>query len=121
MNRLTVSIVFQDKNARPFRVVGIVFDHHGAAQAVDDVTNRHTVGRELLIAVLGNTHVAARHERLDLLQGLAQFLDPLLCLIILSGVRLVPLTCGAEPRAAVAREHGRQARRLQRLVSPLFR
>ena len=49
MNRLTVSILFQHQYARPFRVIGVIFDHRGAAQAIDNVTNKHTVGSELLI------------------------------------------------------------------------
>jgi hypothetical protein len=98
MNRLTVSIVFQYQHARSFRVIGIVFDHHRTAQAVEDVTNRHAVCGELLVAVIGNTYVAVRHERAYQLQGLAQFLDPFWFLIIPSGVRLVPLTPGAHQR-----------------------
>ena len=55
--------------------------------------NKHVVGGEFFIAVIGHTYVAARHERSYLLQSLAQVLNRFLFLIILSGVCLVPLTC----------------------------
>jgi hypothetical protein len=90
---LAVSIVFQYKNARPFRVIRIVFDHHGAAQAFDDVTNKHTISREFLITVIRHAYVPASHERADLLQGLAQSLDPFWYLIIPSGVRCPANAC----------------------------
>ena len=112
MNRLTVSILLQYENTRSFRVVGIVFDNYCLGETVDEVANKDTVGGELLITVIGNTDFAAGHERTYLSQGLAQFLDPFLFLIIPSGVRLVPLTIRAEPRAAPPRVHGHQARDL---------
>ena len=90
MNRLPVSIVFQNENTRPLRVVGIVFDNDRLGQTVDDVTNEDTVCREFVITVLGYANGAASHQRAYLLQGLAQFPDPVSFLIILSGVRLGP-------------------------------
>lgn len=71
MNRLTVSIVFQNQNARSFRILRIIFDDHGAAQAVDDVTDKHTVGGKFFVALIRNAHIAARHERAHKVQGLA--------------------------------------------------
>ncbi|OFW00283.1 MAG: hypothetical protein A3I61_09005 [Acidobacteria bacterium RIFCSPLOWO2_02_FULL_68_18] len=99
MNRLTVSIVFQNQNAWPFRIVRIVFDYGSARQTVDHVTNQHTVRREFFIAVIGYTNLAACDQRSHTLQGLTQSLDPFLFLTMLAGVRFVPLDGSAHPRA----------------------
>lgn len=70
----------------------IVFDHDGARQTGDHVTNEHAVRGEFFIAVIGYTCLAARDERSHPLQGLAQLLDPFLLLIMRASVRRVPLT-----------------------------
>ena len=102
MNRLPVSIVFQNENTRPLRVVGIVFDNDRLGQTVDDVTNEDTVCGEFVITVLGYANGAASHQRAYLLQDLAQFPDPSSFLIILSGV-LDPLTTGISRGAHIVR------------------
>ena len=99
MNRLTISIPLQDQHAPSFRVVGIVFDDDCSCQTLDDVADQDTVRSKFLITVIGHTNIAASHERADLLESLAQCLDPFFVLIIRSGVGLVPLTLRAEPRA----------------------
>ena len=92
MNRLAVSILFQDQNTGPFRVARIVLDDDGCGKTIDDVANKDMVCGEFLITVIGHTDVATSHERPYLVQGLAQFLDPFSLLIIASDVPLVPLT-----------------------------
>lgn len=84
MNRLTVSIVFQDQNARSFRILRIVFDDDSTAQAIDDVTNRHTVGGKFFVAVIRNAHVAARHERAHKVQSLTHRRDRFFFSLIVS-------------------------------------
>ena len=85
--------------------------------------NKHVVGGEFFIAVIGHTYVAARHERSYLLQSLAQVLNRFLFLIILSGVCLVPLTVAlSRGRRATAASVSmmRGDRRLQRELDLVF-
>jgi hypothetical protein len=105
MNRLTGSIVLQNEDAWPLRVHGVILDHHGSVQSVDDIDDVYVVACEFLVAVKRYTHVAACHERAYFVQCLAQ-----IPWSILSGVR--PAVVPNEPLAAgdmIARD--RRARR----------
>jgi hypothetical protein len=51
MNRLIGSILLQNQDAWPLRVVGVVLHHHGRVQSVDDVVHAYAVCGEFLIAV----------------------------------------------------------------------
>ena len=84
MNRLAISILFQDQHAGPFRIIRIVFDNDGCGQTVDDVANKDLVCTKFLITVIGHADVATSHERPQLVEGLAQVLDLFLFLIISS-------------------------------------
>ena len=87
MNRLFGSILLQHQDAWSLRVRGVVLDHSSSAQSVNDIAHLYPVCGELLVAVDGYTHFAARHERAYLFQSLAQFLDP-----FVAGVCSDPLT-----------------------------
>ncbi len=76
MNRLTGSILLQNQDAWPLWVTGVILDHHGSFQSVNDIAYVDTVRSELLVAVERYAHFAARHECPYLFQCLTQFRDP---------------------------------------------
>lgn len=76
MNRLTGPILLQNQNARPFRVVGVIFDHNGTGQSIDNIVHEDIVRCEFFVAVERYPHLAARYEQPYLFQGLAQSRDP---------------------------------------------
>lgn len=51
MNRLTGSILLQNQDAWPLWVVGVILDHNGSFQPVNDIAHVDTVRGELLVAV----------------------------------------------------------------------
>jgi hypothetical protein len=51
VNRLIGFIVLQNQDAWPLRVGGVVLDHDGSAQSVDDIVHLYTVGFKFLVAV----------------------------------------------------------------------
>ena len=77
MNWLTGSIVLQNEDAWALRVGGIILDHHGGVQSVDDIDHVYAVACEFLVAVKRYPHFAACRERAYLGQRLAQIRDPL--------------------------------------------
>jgi hypothetical protein len=49
MNRLIGSILLQNQDAWPLRIVGVILDHNGHFQSVNDIAHVDTVRGELLV------------------------------------------------------------------------
>jgi hypothetical protein len=62
MNRLIRAIVLENQDARPLRVIRVVFDHNGRVQPVDHITHLDPVCGKFLVPMKRYANIAASHE-----------------------------------------------------------
>ena len=62
MNRLFGPILLQNQDARSFRVIRLIFDHHGSSQAIDDVMDENIIRRQFFVAMERDQHLAPCHK-----------------------------------------------------------